>query len=500
MTPITRRQALKLGMLAGGSLILPIAFQGRSYAGDAGSPKVTPFTLPFRTPPVLKPVRSDSTTDYYEITMKKASVEILPKLKTEVWAYNGITPGPTIKQNKDRRSVVRFINNSVGTPTSVHLHGMASLPEYDGYAEDLTNPGQYKDYIYPNNRAATLWYHDHAIHNTARNVFMGLAGMYLVQDQEELNLPLPKGDYDVPIVIQDKQFGSSGNLIFDDQGEKSQMGDVILVNGVPWPNMKVANRKYRFRILNGSVSRSYQLALSTGEPLIVIGTDAGLMSAPAPVKDMRIGMAERYEVVIDFSKYKVGTKIVLQNLQPPNNINYDGTENIMQFEVARTESDPSSIPSTLRFVQPIPESAAVRTREFRYERSNGLWVINGKTWDDQRFDASPQLGDVEIWKIYNNAGGWFHPIHIHLIDMQILDRDGNAPFAYEKGWKDVFYVGENETVRVIGKFGPNTGTYMTHCHNTVHEDHDMMNQFKVGEATVNLASIAPAKSLPAPAL
>lgn len=500
MTPITRRQALKLGMLAGGSLILPIAFQGRSYAGDAGSPKVTPFTLPFRTPPVLKPVRSDSTTDYYEITMKKASVEILPKLKTEVWAYNGITPGPTIKQTRDRRSVVRFINNSVGTPTSVHLHGMASLPEYDGYAEDLTNPGQYKDYIYPNNRAATLWYHDHAIHNTARNVFMGLAGMYLVQDQEELNLPLPKGDYDVPLIIQDKQFGSSGNLIFDDQGEKSQYGDVILVNGVPWPKMQVANRKYRFRILNGSVSRSYQLALSTGEPLIVIGTDAGLMGAPAPVKDMRIGMAERYEVVIDFSKYKVGTKITLQNLQPDNNDNYDGTENIMQFEVVRTETDTSSVPSKLRLVQPIPESSAVRTREFRYERSNGLWVINGKTWDNQRFDASPQLGDVEIWKIYNNAGGWFHPIHIHLIDMQILDRDGNAPFAYEKGWKDVFYVGENETVRVIGKFGPNTGTYMTHCHNTVHEDHDMMNQFKVGEASVNLAAKAPAKSLPAPAL
>ncbi|WP_009631681.1 multicopper oxidase family protein [Synechocystis sp. PCC 7509] len=500
MTSISRRQALKLGALAGSSLLLPIAFQSRSYAGTAGSPSVTPFTLPFRVPPVLNPVRSDSTTDYYEITMKKALVEILPKLKTEVWAYNGITPGPTIKQNKDRRSVVRFINNSVGTPTSVHLHGMASLPQYDGYAEDLTNPGQYKDYIYPNNRAATLWYHDHAIHKTARNVYMGLAGTYLVQDQEELNLPLPKGDYDVPLLIQDKQFGSKGNLIFDDQGQKSQMGDIILVNGVPWPKMQVANRKYRFRILNGSISRSYQLALSTGEPLIVIGTDAGLISAPVPTSSMRIGMAERYEVIIDFSKYAVGTKIVLRNLQPPNNDNYDNTEKIMQFEVVRTESDPSSIPSTLRYVQPIDEASAVRTREFRYERSNGLWVINGKIWDNQRFDASPQLGDVEIWKIYNNAGGWFHPIHMHLLDMQLLDRNGKPPFAYEKGWKDVFYVGENETLRVIGRFGPNSGTYMSHCHNTVHEDHDMMNQFKVGEATVNLASLAPAQSLPAPPL
>ncbi len=140
---------------------------------------------------------------------------------------------------------------------------MASLPEYDGYAEDLTNPGQYKDYIYPNNRAATLWYHDHAIHKTARNVYMGLAGTYLVQDQLELDLPLPKGEYDVPLLIQDKQFSTSGKLIFDDQGQDSQFGDVILVNGVPFPKMQVANRKYRFRILNGSISRSYGLSLST---------------------------------------------------------------------------------------------------------------------------------------------------------------------------------------------------------------------------------------------
>lgn len=500
MTILTRRQALKLGALAGGSLLLPITFQRRSYAGDAGSPKVPLFSQQLRIPPVLNPVRSDATTDYYEITMKKATVEILPGLKTEIWGYNGITPGPTIKQRKDRQSVVRFINNSVGTPTSVHLHGMASLPQYDGYAEDLTNPGQYKDYVYPNNRPATLWYHDHAIHKTAMNVYMGLAGLYLVQDDFELGLPLPKGEYDVPLLIQDKQFSSSGKLIFDDQGQDSQMGDVIIVNGVPWPNMKVANRKYRFRVLNGSISRSYNLSLSTGDPMTVIGTDAGLMGAPAQVSNFRIGMAERYEVVIDFSKYKVGTKIVLRNNHPDNNDKYDNTDRIMQFEVVRTESDPTSIPSKLRDFQPIAESSAVRTREFRYERSNGLWVINGKIWNKERFDANPQVGDVEIWKIYNNSGGWFHPIHMHLLDMQLLDRNGKPPFAYEKGWKDVFYVGENESLRVIGKFGPNSGAYMSHCHNTVHEDHDMMNQFMVGTGGPDPITTAPAKSLPAPAL
>jgi FtsP/CotA-like multicopper oxidase with cupredoxin domain len=323
--------------------------------------------------------------------------------------------------------------------------------------------------------------------------------MYIVQDAVELGLPLPKDQYDVPLIIQDKQFTTNGRLVFDDQGEKSQFGDVILVNGAPWPRMEVAARKYRFRVLNGSISRSYKLALSNGGDFIMIGTDAGLMSAPVSAKNFRLGMAERYEFIIDFSKYAIGTRIVLQNLGLPNNDDYDGTEQIMRFDVVAPATDDSSIPSTLRTVESIPESAAVRTREFRYERTNGLWVINGKVWEKDRIDANPRLGDVEIWRLYNNAGGWFHPIHLHLIDCQILDRNGKPPFPYERGLKDVFYVGENESVRVIGRYGPNTGKYMTHCHNTVHEDHDMMNQFEVGQGGTSPFAV-PSKPLPAPPL
>lgn len=503
---ITRREALKLGVLAGGSLLLPASLERTSYAQTAPSK----FTLPFRRPPVLQPVRSDAQTDYYEITMRKAQVEILPGKLTEILSYNGITPGPTIIQRAGRQSVVRFINNSLGIPASTHLHGMASLPQYDGYAEDLTFPGYYKDYYYPNNRAATLWYHDHAIHHTASNVYMGLAGMYLVQDQTELDLPLPKGEFDVPLIIQDKQFATNGSLIFDDQGEKSQFGDVIVVNGVPWPRMEVARRKYRFRALNGSISRSYQLSLSTGDPFIMIGTDAGLKPTPVAVQNFRFGMAERYEFVIDFSKYPIGTRIVLRNTNPKNNDEYAGrTNEIMRFDVVRDAPDDSSVPSQLRPFTPLLASQAVRTREFRYERTNGLWVTNGKVWDANRVDAAPQFGDIEIWRLYNNSGGWFHPIHLHLVDCQMLDRNGKAPFSYEVGWKDVFYVGENESIRVIGKFGPNTGKYMQHCHNTVHEDHDMMNQFEVLQNAQALQSgnigqdpIAAArpKQLPAPPL
>ena len=498
MKRITRREALKLGALASGSsLLLSVALGYRGYTAGIGSPKVKPFTLPFRVPPVLQPVRSDATTDYYELKMCKASIEILPGKQTLIWGYNGIFPGPTIKQRQDRQSVIRFIND-LGTSTSVHLNGMASLPQYDGYAQDLTPPGYYKDYIYPNNRAATMWYHDHAIHETAHNVYMGLAGMYLVQDDLELDLPLPKGDYDVPLFLMDKIFADNGEQIFDDQGKTSLMGDVITVNGVQWPRMEVANRKYRFRLLNGSISRAYNLALSTGDNFIMIGTDGGLMSEPIPTKNFRIAMAERYEFIIDFSKYPLGTQVVLQNLQFPTN-NYDGTNQIMRFDVVREESDDSSIPSKLRHVEAISTDEAVRFREFRYDWIGGVWTINAKTWEKNRVDGNPQLGDVEIWRLSNNTGGWFHPIHLHLIDCQILDRNGNKPFPYERGWKDVFYVGENESVRVIGKFGPHTGLFMSHCHNAVHEDYDMMNQFQVGQGGSDPMS-APAQPLPAPPL
>lgn len=509
---MTRREALKLGLLGGGSLLLPLTINGRTQAHDGmivsdswdGSPFVKPFSLPFKVPPVLQPVRRDSSTktEYYEITMRPNQVEILPGLKTKIWGYNGIAPGPTIRTEVGWKTVVRQINQ-LPTPTCVHLHGMPSLPQFDGYANDLTPPNYYKDYLYPNTRAATLWYHDHAVHRTAMNINMGLAGFYILQDEFEKSLPLPSGKYDVPLLVQDKMFAKDGSIVYDDEGQKSLYGDTILVNGTPWPVMKVENRKYRFRILNASLSRSYRLALSTGAPFHVIGTDAGLMPTVQSVTSMRLGKAERYEFIIDFSGYQPGTQVVLRNLSLPNNEDFAFTDRIMRFDVVKGSADNLPIPTTLRPVQPVlalQPSQAVRTRDFRLERKNGLWTINGKTWDPNRIDANPRFGDIEIWRFYNSSGGWHHPMHIHLVDFKILDRNGKPPFAYERGPKDVVFVGEGESVRVIMKFEPNQGKYMMHCHNMVHEDHDMMVQFQVGQGGPDPVTAAPAKPLPAPPL
>ena len=193
-------------------------------------------------------------------------------------------------------------------------------------------------------------------------------------------------------------------------------------------------------------------------------------------------MAERYEVVIDFAKYPRGAKVDLKNLGLPNNENYASTENVMRFEVASEATDISNneVPSELNAnmeVMGLKASQAVRTRTWTFDRSWSLgWTINGKIWDKNRVDANPALGDVEIWEFRNRSSRWFHPVQVHLVDFHNLSRKGNPPFGYEKGPKDVIYVGEDETLRVIARFGPLKAKYMIHCHNLVHEDHDMMTQ------------------------
>ena len=289
----SRREALKLGALGSAGLLLPLErFAGA--AGGSGSNRMpssglpAPFSVGFSTPPVLAPVRTDATTDYYSLVQQQALVEILPGKQTAIFGYNGIAPGPTIMAERDRPVVVQQINAlptvhpTLGyTPyASVHLHGSPSLPEYDGYASDVIQPGQWKNYHYPNNHpACTFWYHDHAVGITAQNAYFGLAAMYQLHDDLERSLGLPSGAYDVPLIIKDAMFAADGSLIFDDRDHSGLFGDVILVNGKPWPAMRVERRKYRFRILNASVSRSYRLRLSTGEPFTMI---AGRQRVSAP--------------------------------------------------------------------------------------------------------------------------------------------------------------------------------------------------------------------------
>lgn len=495
---LTRRKLLKLGLLGSiAGLTGCLSPRGGGFGSAALSGlSVSPFQMPLPIPPVLSPVSSTVTEDYYEITMQPAELQILPpgSPKTALWAYNGMVPGPTIVAKKGKAVRIKQTNNlgsvthrdGTQVDTTVHLHGGHVPAIDDGHPNDLIQPigksapalpikyhlypNSAKEYHYPNSQDhATLWYHDHADDHTGENVYMGLAGFYLIHDELELGLNLPSGEYDVPIVIQDKLFNADGTLNYPPLNmntlQSGFLGDTILVNGAVQPYFQVANRKYRFRILNGSNGRQYHLALSSGS-FIQIGTEGGLLPAPVTKSSFLIGQAERFDVVIDFSKYPIGTEVELRNTLSHSG---SGTFRIMRFDVVRQETDPSVVPATLRPIAPLTGSIANRNWQLALIGNN--WTLNGNTYDMNRIDASPALNSVETWR-FGNFSPNPHPMHPHGGMFQVAGRP-------DLGWKDTFNVQDGETLDVILRFTDFTGDFMLHCHNLEHEDHMMMTQFKV---------------------
>ena len=546
---LNRRDILKLAgvtVVGGVALSVPLG-RGAQAKGSVSllSPENFPkqFSTTISKIPAAVPKMIGGVA-HYDFTMKRdPNAQILTSsLKTPVFGYNGTFPGPRIELNRGTRAVVRHHNElpavgPFGSParTSVHLHGSASLPEYDGYANDTTGVGEYKDYRYPNHQPArTLWYHDHGVHWTAQQAYGGLAAMYVMHDKQEQEL-LPKGQFDIPLMVNDASFEADGSLWYEDNLHSGLWGDVLLVNGRPWPVMQVQRRTYRFRVLNCSISRSYSWRLSNGMPLQVVATDGGLMPKGVAVTSMRHGGAERYEIVIDFSRVPAGTKrIELLNDSNKNNIDYDSTNKVMAFDLLDTpvtktrvkfdqptvqEPDPTwnrnydGFPLVRSEVMDLDPNGNYPRRHFRLKRDDltGEFRIDDRTWamveasDFTSVMADPEIGAVEVWEFENGSGGWFHPVHVHLVDFRIIERSGGVGrvLPYEEGPKDVMYVGEGETVSVLIKFtrpggDPSVegGRYMVHCHNLPHEDHDMMSQFSVGKVNFGNDPHDPIKAVP----
>ncbi|KAH7313838.1 phenol oxidase A [Stachybotrys elegans] len=449
------------------------------------------YTLLYRSPLPIPPVKqpklkltnpvSGAPIHYYEIEIKPFEQRVYPTLRPAKFVgYDGIAPGPTFITPVGTETVVRFINRA-DKENSVHLHGSPSRAPFDGWAEDVTFPGEYKDYYWPNYQSARmLWYHDHAAHITAENAYLGQAGVYLLHDPAEdaLGLPSGYGEFDIPIVLTSRYYNEDGTLRSTDTEDQNFWGDVIHVNGQAWPFFNVQPRKYRLRFLNAAVSRAWFLYFvrtnspNARIPFQVIATDAGLTERPITTQQMYLSIAERYEIVIDFTNYR-GQTIDLRNVAETNDVGdedeYAHTLEVMRFIVSSTPvQDNSVVPATLR----------------HFERSNGQYQINDVAFADvnNRVLAKPALGSVEIWELENSSGGWSHPVHIHLIDFKVLRRTGgrNAVMPYESaGLKDVVWLGRGETLTVEAHYQPWTGAYMFHCHNLIHEDNDMMAVFNV---------------------
>lgn len=464
------------------------------------------FSVPLPIPPVAKPVRADGTTDYYRIVQRPADVELLPGLKTPLLTYDGVFPGPTLISRRGRRAVVQH-RNKLPVPTAVHLHGGHTPPDSDGYPTDLllpadgwnhgghSHPGDVKrgvrEYVYPcEQRAATLWYHDHRMDFTGPQVYRGLLGLHIVQDDEDDALPLPKGERDIPLLIADRAFDADGSLLYPsvDQGLKytpgveqdfaeGVLGDVVLVNGAPWPVLEVDAARYRLRVVNGSNARRYLLRLEPSAALVQVGSDGGLLERPVSHRELLVAPGERFDVVVDFSRFRPGTELTLHN-----GLDTGSAGDVMRFVVARRASDDSRIPARLSTIEQLSPARAVRTRTWRFAREKGTdrhaWLINDAHFDPSRPHGATRLGGVEIWRFTSDL---HHPVHLHLDPFQVVSRRGKEPGPYDGGWKDTVDIGPADYVDVAVRFTDYPGRYLLHCHNLEHEDMAMMAAFDTRE-------------------
>ncbi len=485
---------------------------------------LTPYADAMPTPPVAQPyLGQPGGFAFYNIATVQADVQVHSELPpTTMWTYEGVFPGPTIEAASGAVVNITYINDLRDengflrtdhlfdveecihgaedvAKTVTHLHGGHVPAVFDGHPEFTFLPGDSEEYLYPNNQpASTLWYHDHSLGITRLNVYAGLAGMYIIRDANENGLGLPSGEYELPLVVMDRTFNQDGSLRYPTEYQGMFFGQHTLVNGVIWPFLDVDRAKYRFRILNAANSRTYTFSMSDGTPFELIGVDGGLLETSAPLTEITLAPAERADVIIDFSSHAPGAEVLLENSAsapfgaPPG---VGVVPEVMKFVVGAETGPAPATPGVLREIETLEESDARVTREFRLEPEahpcGGIrWLINGLHWG--HITEFVRLGDTEVWE-FVNPSGMMHPMHVHLVFFQVLDRqpiqivDGEVvptgpaapPGPTEEGWKDTVKVNPGERVRVIARFEDYDGTFVYHCHILEHEDHEMMRQFVV---------------------
>jgi FtsP/CotA-like multicopper oxidase with cupredoxin domain len=477
--------------------------------------------VPFRA---ALPIPRELTAARLQIPIREAEVQILPGQPTRMWAYGGTFPGPTIRRPAGHRTKVTFhhqLPHAVGELT-VHLHGGHNRTQFDGQPGGLTashprsfycqiprglspresgndvliEPGGRKTYVYDlredgrPERAALQWYHDHRLDHTARNVWRGLAGMWILDDELDASLPLPAGERDIPLMIADRTFDRHNQLTDPFTARRPPAdgvaGHLVLVNGAYMPHHHVTPRRYRLRLLNVSGFRAYNVHLSNGAPLVQIGTDSGLMPKPVRRNEILLGPAERAEVIVDFAG-AAGESVELRS--GPRHDGHNGAGSrpyvgaLMQFRVgSRRAPDRTRVPRKLRplpgwtrHVSPTPDHTWTISIGGLFKTT---WQINGRTFNPARAEAFPRLDSTETWEVVNRTGV-AHMIHLHHTDWYLLARNGKPPPPWEDCLKETFFVYPGERILLAGHFSDYTGKFVIHCHMLDHEDHGLMSQFEV---------------------
>jgi FtsP/CotA-like multicopper oxidase with cupredoxin domain len=563
---LTRRDAIKAGLVAGGAgLLAPMMAKAQTTVVNALGPVVSPPHRPWLeampVPSVLSASSAYAPTaghQYYNLCppQKFYKLDVVPSnhsfhpdlgAASGLWTFNGKFPGPTINAKYGEPFMLR-INNKLpalatytgfGIPQTInHLHNAHTATESDGGPWNWKNPGQHEENHYMMMRAgfsdpasipaefrdawggdkretlSTLFMHAHRPEFTAPNVYKGMVNMVRFFDEmdtgsETTGWRLPSGAHDVPLVIADKAFDpGTGQLVFDQFATDGFLGDKMTVNGKIQPFFNVKRRKYRFRILNGGPARSYILSLrheGFNVPMTQIGVSGNLLERPAVVLNVECMVADRPDVIVDFSTFPAGARIYLSNSLPMQDgrrarwdkrIHPDFVENqLVEFRVqGSTVSDPSRIPAEFRPLPPINLNDVVKTRVFNFERTNGAWAINGKLWDPEVDHSAAALANppiqvkrntAEKWVFVNNDDGWDHPVHNHMEEGHVLSVNGVAPTRRER--RDIYHIKGKTRIEMFQRFRDfpdptfvssrpmaEHTRYVMHCHNMNHEDHAMM--------------------------
>jgi FtsP/CotA-like multicopper oxidase with cupredoxin domain len=442
-----------------------------------------PFDRELGIPPLAES-RVEDGVRTFDLRMQTGEADLGQAAMTPTWGINGPHLAPTLRAEKGEHVQVR-VTNDMDEVSTLHWHGMHLPGEMDGGPHQMIAPGEtWTPNWVIDQPAASLWYHPHPHGETARHVYHGLAGMFIIDDEEESALALPR-DYgidDIPLIVQDRKFNDDGTLDASNSFMQSAgiIGDTVLVNGTPGPYFEVTTHTVRLRILNGSNARPYNFAFEDHRLFSLIGTDGGLLESPVELSSIQLSPGERAEIVVAF---KPGEQVRLQSGPSDTKDRLAGGADhldILQFRVAKDLDGLTHVPDELVEVPRIDESAAVMTRDFELSGTS----INGQTMDMSRIDDVVTVGDTEIWHV-TNVDGETHNFHIHDVQFQILDIDGRQPPPHLQGWKDTIWLPPDQRFRIVMTFTDYTSDqwpYMYHCHMLRHEDQGMMGQFIVVES------------------
>lgn len=436
----------------------------------------------------MQELRIPSVISGGDFTLASSTFKIYPDADTNIFSINNSFLAPTIKVKKGD-TFVAAVHNDLNESTVLHWHGIHAPSTMSGHPKDAVQPGSSYLVNFPIiQRACTSFYHAHPDMNTGKQVYMGMSGFFIIEDDEEKALGLPSGEYDIPLMIQDRRFDSNRQLIYSPSNldiNSGWLGDTILVNGTPNAHLSVAPTLYRFRLVNGSNSRFYKIALSDGKSFTVIGTDGGLMDKTLTLANAWLAPAERLDILIDFSPYSQGQSVNLQSLKftfsdgaGSGTVAQGAAMDLMQFQITKTGSSGSTIPQQLPGIVKYNADDAKRTRIWTFA---AIHHINDKPFDMNRIDANVPFGELEKWTFISEAENT-HPVHIHGLQFQVLDRNGSAPDPTEAGWKDIVRLDPQGQVNVLLKFTDYTGLFLIHCHKLEHADMGMMANFEVGSS------------------